>query len=146
MSEELESKPTTMFRVVGVVALLWNLVGLFMYYTSVTATPESLAAQFTPEQIAMIEATPAWATSASAIAVTAGVLASVLLLLRMGLCVPLFIISLVAIVVQDVYIFGMTDSIAEFGMQPLVLQGIVFVIALFLVGYSRAQQARGVIR
>ena len=31
------------FRVVGVLALLWNLFGLAMFYLSVTMTPEQLA-------------------------------------------------------------------------------------------------------
>lgn len=148
MAEEIAepgAAPTFAFWVIGAIALAWNLIGLFMYYTAVSATPETLAAQLTPEQIAVLEATPAWATSANAIAVTAGVIGSILLLLRMSLAVPFFVVSLIALIVQDVYVFGMSDSLAAFGTQPLIVQGIVFLIALFLVAYSRTQRTRGVL-
>jgi hypothetical protein len=140
------AKPTFAFWVIASIALLWNLIGLYQYYVGVTLTSETLAARFTPEQVAIIEATPVWVTSATAIAVTAGVIASILLLLRLSLAVPLFIVSLIALIVQDIYVFGMSDSLAAFGVQPLILQGIVLLIALFLVAYSRTQRLRGVLR
>lgn len=138
--------PTFAFWIIAAVALVWNLIGLFTYYTMVSASPETLAQAYTPEQFAVLDATPAWAWAANAVAVTAGVVGSILLLLRMSLAVPLFIISLVALIVQDVYVFGMSDSMAVFGTQPLIIQGIVFLIALFLVGYARTQRIRGVLR
>lgn len=140
------AKPTFAFWVIASVALFWNLIGLFQYYVGVTLTPEALAAQFTPEQVAVIEATPVWVTSATALAVTAGVVGSILLLLRMSLAVPFYIVSLVALIVQDIYVFGMSDSLAAFGTQPLILQSIVLLIALFLAAYSRTQRQRGVLR
>lgn len=145
MTDERQSNPTTAFWVIGVVALLWNLMGLWAYYTNVTATAETLAGQFTPEQIEAILATPAWAISATAIAVTAGVIGSVLLLFRNALCVPFYALSLVAVVVQDIYIFGMTDAVADFGMTPVIMQSVVFVIAAFLVWYSLQQKTRGTV-
>ncbi len=138
--------PTFAFWIIGVLALGWNLVGLSQYYASVTMSPETITAQFTPEQAAILETTPVWVTSATAIAVTAGVAGSILLLLRMSLAVPVFILSLVALIVQDVYVFGLSDSLAAFGTQPLIVQGIVLLIALFLVAYSRTQRIRGVLR
>lgn len=143
---ETGAAPTFAFWVIAGLALAWNLIGLFMYYTTVTATPETLAQVYTPEQVAVLEATPVWVTSAYAIAVTAGVVASILLLLRMSLAVPFFIISLMALIVQDVYVFGISDSLEAFGTQPLIIQGIVFLVALFLVGYARTQRIRGVLR
>jgi hypothetical protein len=146
MSELDDNKPMTMFWAVGVIALLWNLIGLWAYYSNVTATPETLALVYNESQVAMILATPAWATSMTAIAVTAGVLGSIFLLLRNKLCVPLFLISLLGLVVQDIYIFGMTDSIDAFGMQPVYMQSIVLAIAVYLLWYSQKQKALGVVR
>ena len=145
MSEESNRNPTMSFWIIGVVALMWNLIGLYMYYVQVSSSPQQLAAQLTPEQVAAIMATPAWATSASATAVTAGVIASLLLLLRNGLAAPLFVVSFLAVLVQDVYIFGISDIPAAFGAQPALIQVTVFVIAVFLVWYSMQQRNRGVI-
>ena len=43
MIDVLNGKPPTSFWVIGVVFLLWNLLGLFGYYTQVTMTPEVMA-------------------------------------------------------------------------------------------------------
>lgn len=146
MTDDQQPAPSMAFWIIGVVALLWNLLGLYAYYSNVTATPEDLMLQFSPQQIEAILATPAWATSATAIAVTAGVIGSVLLLFRNSLCVPFYLLSLVAVIVQDIYVFGMTNAVELFGKPPLIMQTVVFLFAVFLAWYSLAQKKRGVVR
>lgn len=145
MTEPTNNQPGIAFWVIGVLALLWNLIGLYMYYMGVSATPEELAAYYTEEQVALILSTPAWATSANALAVTFGVIGAVLLLLRKKLAVPAFLVSLVAVIVQDIYVFGMTNSAEVFGTQVVVIQGTVLVVAAFLLWYANQQKARGTI-
>ena len=70
MSEQ-SNAPGAGFWVIGVLALLWYLIGFAMYYGFVTATPEQLAEQLNDAQLAVINATPTWVTAANAIAVTA---------------------------------------------------------------------------
>lgn len=146
MSDEQTAAPGTAFWIIGAVALLWNLLGLYAYYSNVTATPEDLMLQFNPEQIEAILATPAWATSGTAIAVTAGVIGSMLLLFKNSLCVPFYALSVAGLVVQDIYVFGMTDAVDMFGTTPIVMQTVVFVFAVFLVWYAQRQKRRGVVR
>ncbi len=146
MTDEQPAVPGTAFWIIGAVALLWNLLGLYAYYSNVTATPEDLMLQFNPQQIEAILATPAWATSATAIAVTAGVIGSVLLLFRNSLCVPFYALSVLGLIVQDIYVFGMTDAVQMFGKTPLIMQTVVFVFAVFLVWYAQRQKQRGVVR
>jgi hypothetical protein len=94
-SEQLNRvQPDAAFWIIGVVALLWYLIGLFIYYSTVSATPEQLAQSLTPEQVAIVTGMPAWVTAANAIAVVAGVIASILLLMRNKFAVPLYIVSL----------------------------------------------------
>ena len=141
MVDTLEPKPGFAFWVIGAVALVWNLFGLMLYVMQVSATPEQLAAAYTPEQVELLLAVPAWATSMTAIATTAGVLGCLLLLLRKRLAVPLFAVSLVALVLQDLYTFVLADTLAVFGSQPLIIQVVVFVVALLLLWYSRRAAA-----
>jgi hypothetical protein len=105
MTEAINGKPPVSFWIVSAVALVWNLIGLFMYYSGVSATPEQLQAVYSPDQFAAIEATPVWVTSAFAIATTVGVIASVVLLLRKALAFLLFVVSFAALLVQDLYLF-----------------------------------------
>ena len=137
MNDELNgSTPMTHWLVAGA-ALIWNLFGFMVYLMTVRATPEQMAQQYNAAEIAFLDAVPAWATSANAIAVTAGVLACVLLLLRKSLALPLFVASLVALLVQDLYSFVLEDAVGVFGMVPAYIQGTVFVIAIALVFYAR---------
>ena len=142
MVDTLDAKPGTSYWLIGGAALLWNLFGLMVYVMQVSATPEALASTYSPEQIALIEATPLWVTSMTATATLAGASASVLLLLRLGWCVPVFAVSLAAIVVQDVYVFGMSPSVEVFGNQVVVIQGMVLVLAVLFLWYARRAKGK----
>ena len=143
MSDEISGKPPVSFWIVAGVALSWNLIGFFMYYSGVGATPEQLQAVYTPEQYAAIEATPLWVTSAFAIATTVGVIASIVPLLRKALAFLLFVVSFVALLVQDLYLFLLSDSLAIFGSSLLVIQGSVFVGGVIWIWYANLARNRG---
>lgn len=137
MSDFVDERPPILFWFIGAVALIWNLFGFSVYYMTVTATPETLAAAYTPEQVAFIGSTPVWATSVFALSVTTGVLACVFLLLRKSLATPLFIVSLVAILVQNINSFVLMDAVEMFGTTPVYIQTVVVLFAVFLIFYSR---------
>jgi hypothetical protein len=67
------------------------------------------------------------------------------LLLRKSLALPLFLISLVALLVQDLYSFVLEDVVSIFGMPPAYIQGTVLVIAIALIFYTRAAKSRGLL-
>ena len=126
------------FWLIGGAALIWNLFGLIVYFMQVSASPEELAAVYTAEQVDFMLSTPKWATSAFAIAVNAGVLGSLFLLLRKSWAIPLFVISLVATLVQNLNSFVLNDAIALFGSTPAIIQFVVVSIAAALIWYSRS--------
>ena len=146
MSEELNGgTPMTHWLVAGA-GLIWNLFGFMIYLMQVRATPEQMAQQYDAAQVAFMDAVPMWATSANAIAVTAGVLACVLLLFRKSLALPLFVVSLVALLVQDLYSFVLVDAVAVFGMVPAYIQGTVLVVAIALILYTLGAKKRRLLR
>jgi hypothetical protein len=141
MSEILNGRPTTNFWIIGGAALVWNLIGLVFYVGHVTLSPEALA-KMTEAQQQFFVATPTWATAAFAIAVNAGTLGCLFLLLRKTWAVPMFAISLVAIIAQDVDAFLMRDALDILGVSALIIPSMVFVIAIALLMYSRATKDR----
>ena len=146
MSDELNGgTPMTHWLVSGA-GLIWNLFGFMMYLSQVQASPEQMAQQFDAAQIAFIDATPMWANSANAIAVTTGVLACVLLLFRKSLALAFFSASFVALLVQDLYSFVLVDVVAVFGMVPAYIQGTVLVVAIALILYTRSAKKRRMLR
>ena len=145
MSDLINGKPSTNFWIIGGAALAWNLIGLFFYIGQVSITPAALAA-LTEAQQEFFLATPAWATAAFAIAVNAGILGSLFLLLRKTWAVPMLVVSLLGIVVQDIDAFVLRDAFGVVGISSLIIPSMVFVIGIALLLYARATKARGWLR
>lgn len=143
MSDSIHGKPPTAFWVIASVALLWNLMGFALYYMQVSATDEVLRAAYGEAEYEYLSAIPRWVTSAYAIAVTTGVLGCVLLLLRKAWAAPAFVVSLVAIAVQDTYSFFLSDAVSVFGAGVIIIPTVVLIIAIGLVFYSRSAKDKG---
>ena len=70
--------------------------------------------------------------------VNAGVIAALLLLFRKVLARPFFILSLVAVLLQDLNAFILTDAIEVWGTSGLYLPVVVIVICVIEIWYSRS--------
>jgi hypothetical protein len=138
-------KPMRGFWIISIVALLWNLMGVMTYLMSVTMSPETLAAMPEAER-ALYAAVPAWATSAYAIAVFAGTLGCIALLMRKAWATPVFVVSLVAVLTQMGWWMFMTPMLDVLGGTAAIMPLLVVVIALYLVWFSRSATTKGWIR
>ncbi|MFC7357236.1 hypothetical protein ACFQO1_06030 [Jejudonia soesokkakensis] len=137
------NKPGSGFWIIAVIALLWNLIGIFFWASENFLMTDEIKATLPAEQVEMMNNAPSWGIWVYAIAVFGGTLASVLLLMRKKLAVPLFLISLIAILIQMGYwIFGM-DSVGVLGPQSLIMPLIVITIAIFLYFYSKGAAKNG---
>ena len=142
MSEESISGTPRSFLIIGIVALLWNVLGVMSYIMQVTMSPEALA-QMSQAERALNESLPAWVTGAFAIAVFGSTLGCVGLLLKKAWAVPVFLVSLIAIVLQFAYWLFVAKSIEVYGMEAVFMPLLVTVIAIFLVWYSRDARNKG---
>jgi hypothetical protein len=146
MSQESTTKASTAFWVIAGALLVWNIIGLMFYYQQSTLTPEIMMdLELTPQQIAHITNTPAWGHSGYAIAVNAGVLGAILLLLRKAWAVPMFVISLAGALVQDLDAFILRDAIEAWGPSGIALPLIVIVVCVFEIWFSRSWKAKGLL-
>jgi hypothetical protein len=137
MSDELNGKPPSSYNIIAGAFLVWNLIGLMFYYQQMTLTPEMIAS-IGAEIAAFMEATPVWANAGYAIAVNAGVLASIALLLRKSWAFPLFVLSFAGVLVQDLDAFVLRDVVAVWGSSAYYVPAAVIVICLFELWYSRS--------
>lgn len=133
------NKPNALFYVIGVIALIWNGLGVMAYLGRAFITDEMIAQLPKEQQAEFLIEYPAWVTGAFATAVFAGILASLLLLLKKKIAYPLFIISAVASIAQHIYLFMNVE------MNSLVMPILVIVVCLFLVWYSKKYISDGVI-
>jgi hypothetical protein len=127
---------------VTILALLWNLLGCAAFLSDVTLTPENVARMSAAQQ-ALYAARPAWAVVATAIAVCGGAAGCLGLILRRRWAMPLLLASLAGVITQDFGLFVLSNAAKQAGPVPMVLQGLVLLIAIGLVLLARKAAARG---
>ena len=130
------------FWIIAVVAVLWNLAGLAAFFFEVTRTPEIIATLPLAHQQLYAD-TPSWANIGFAIAVFAGVVGSVGLLLKEDWSVPLFAISLLGIIVQQTHMFFLSNTFEVLGNGAMVFPIIVLAIGLLLPWFSHWATKKG---
>ncbi len=140
------NKPNVAFWIIAIIALIWNIMGVMSYLGSVYPTEESRAG-YTAEQLALIDSAPAWLTGVFAIAVFSGALGCLLMLIKKKWAVPIFGISMLAVLVQMGYNWFATDAIEVMGtVMGVVMPLIVVAVAIFLYFYSKGAAGRGWLR
>ena len=137
-------KPPLAFYIIGLIALAWNAIGVAAFVAQVTSSPGELGE--TPEQVAFYAAMPTWVLTALAVATIGGVAACVMLLIRNKQAVPLFGVSLIAVLVQDVHNFVLADALSAFGTEMLVLPVLVLVIGAAMLAYAMHALKKGWLR
>jgi hypothetical protein len=133
--------------VIGVIALLFNSIGVFDFVMAMTQGAKYMAsAGMTPEQIAHYEGMPVWMTAVWTIGVWGAFLASVLLLLRRKLAFPVFVLSLAAFLISLVYTYVLTDGGAIMGQQMAITSAVIAALLLLFSWYAHSMGTRGVLR
>lgn len=141
MTETNENKVPIWFWVVSVLALVWNFMGVGAFVMQLTMSDE--AREKLPElERAMYAAIPSWYMVAFGIAVFAGFLGCVGLILRKKWAAKLFILSFVGIIAQQIYMFVLSDVGNSMNSNQLSMTLSIPVIALFLIWLSRTSAAK----
>jgi len=137
MTTKSTVKPPVWFYIVSVIALLWNLLGAAAYLNQAFMT-EEIKAALPESQRLLMESIPAWVTASFAVAVWAGVLGCIFLVLRKKWARPILVLSVLGAIVQNSYYFFATDASELFGaFQVIVMPVLVIVIGLLLVVLAR---------
>ncbi len=124
------------FWAIGAVALIFNIMGCINFFSQMSA--EGVSAL--PEQYrAIVEARPAWATIAFAIAVFGGALGGLLLLLRKSAAFYVFVASFLGALAAQIPTLG----IADFPVEALIGGLMQVVVTVFLIWYSKWAERKG---
>jgi len=129
---------------VGILGLLFNSVGALDYLMTQTQN-ESYMGRFTAEQLEVLYGLPTWLVACWALAVWAGVLGALLLLLRKRLAVPVLLVSLLAMVVTALHNLFAVNGMYETAGTGLGFLLVIFGFAFGLWLYARAMRERGVL-
>ena len=137
MEENSVNKAPIWFWIISVIALMWNGLGVMAYLARAYATDEMIAALPEEQQAEFLVEYPAWYTAAFAIAVFAGTLGCLALIIRKKWAYGLFILSAMGAIVQHVYLFMNVD------MPSLIMPVMGIVVCLFLVWLSKRATIKG---
>lgn len=141
MMSNSTNKPTTAFWVIGIIALLWNIMGVLAYIGQAYMSDAQLSLLPEGDQ-AYYANIPAWVTAAFAIAVFSGAFGCIGLLLKKKWANSLFMLSLLAVLAQFVYNFFIQDAVSMSGTR-IIMPIVVILVAVFLVWYSKKSIADG---
>lgn len=130
------NKPPIWFWLLSVIALVWNGMGVNAYLQQAYNT-ESYRAMYSEEQLELAANMPIWVTAAFAIAVFAGALGAIVLLLRKSWAVKLWLLSLFTVIAQMGYILinGYESS--------MIMTIMIIVFAIIFVWFARMSHAKG---
>lgn len=139
-------KVPTSFWIISGLALLWNLMGCAIWFMEYNYWKNPEARLDLPERMqGLYDGNPGWLYVVFGIAVVTGVLGCVGLLMKKSWASTVFIISLIAILVQDAYSFFATDLIETLGIEAIGMPIVVILIAVFLIYFSRKNTANGIL-
>lgn len=136
-------KPPRSFWIISALLLLWAAAGVFAFYMHVTLDPAKQP-DMTAYDRRYFTALPVWFSSIFALAVLPALAGAVALLLRSRIARPLFLLSLLGVIIQFGYVFGGTDLIAVKGaMATVPFPLVIFVLAVVQVWVSGVFIRRG---
>jgi NADH:ubiquinone oxidoreductase subunit K len=125
----------------GIILLLWNLMGIGVFAAQWSMTAEDIA-KLPQIQQDLWNNMPGWAWAAYAVAVVAGTLGAVGVIMRKWWAALLFSLSLIAVLIQFSYPF-LSANAAQGGMEMLGLPIFIVVIAAVQWLLSRNWQRKG---
>lgn len=143
MATEEIKKPPVWFWLVSVIALLWNLMGVFNYLVQAYLPIEQLEAMSLAER-ELYEGQPAWVTGAFAIAVFAGSIGCIALLIRKKWARPVLVLSLISAIALFSYTLFISNTIEVYGIVHAILMPILVVtIGVYLIFFAKKGIAKG---
>ena len=136
----VRQKPATWFTVLAVLLVLWGAMGCFSFYGQHIMKPpmgDAWTRDFVARQ-------PAWFAPVYAVAVGAQLLGSIRLLMRSRGAIWVYVVALVASVIQFGWIFLGTELIAAKGAAATVpFPAVIIAVCVFQLWLARLALRRG---
>ncbi len=138
---EMNAKPRWVM-IASIAILVWNLIGIGAFFAQWQMASGGMA-DLPPEQQAMWRAMPGWAWAAYAIAVGAGALGAIGLVLKKAWAVPLLVLSLIAVLIQFFNAFVLQNGIATVGANAVAFPLVIIAIGVIQAWLARKWRAAG---
>ena len=118
-------------KTISILAIVWNLLGIYSFLAQLLLTPDQIA--LLPEQQREIIINyPLWGYIVFGVAVFTGTFGSLGLFLKKSWSKPLLLLSLLAVLVQMVHNFKLTEEMILNDSSQAIMPVVVVVIAIAL--------------
>ena len=136
MASVVRAAAPAWFRIVALIAILWNAFGVFMYLSSVGLFGDPLEG-LTEAERAIASGIPAWITAAFAIGTFAGLAGSLGLLLGRRWAWPLLLVSLVALLILEGWIVFVSGAVELHGIAVPIAVTVGALLLAWLAYHAR---------
>jgi len=124
------------FWIVSIFSILWNIMGVFSFIAHTFISNKALA-ELPSNERELYGEYPLWTTIVFAIAVIAGMIGAIGLVLKKKWSKMAFVISLLAIIPQMIHNVFFTKAIEVYGaVEAVTMPALVVIFGLFLVWFS----------
>lgn len=127
---------------VGILLLLWNLVGVAMFAKDMMMSPADIAA-LPKEQQMLWAQMPTWGWVAFGVSTVSGVLAALGIVMSKRWAATLALVSVLGVIGNFIPAFVLSKGVDVWQPQYLGLPITIFVIALFQLWLARKANANG---
>lgn len=139
-------KPPLWFWIAGVLLLLWGAIGIFFFYTQIHMSYDEMVAAMGKPSADCFRMMPGWQWWAYGIAVWTATLGSAALLARRDWARPLYLLSLVAVVVQYGYSFAVLHIQDLLGWNSAIFPAVIILIDALELWLAQSAKAKGWLR
>ena len=140
---ETSNRPSINFWIFSSLALVWNSMWVLAYISQTFMNQKVLLTLSKAEQH-YFSSIPAWVTAAFATAVFAGVFGSIALIFKKRIANFLFSISMISLLIHQLYNFFIQNYMAISGME-LILPIATTSIGFFLLYFSFKMNKQGML-
>jgi hypothetical protein len=126
------------FRLVALLAVIWNAFGVAMYLSSVGVFGDPMAGLSEAERAAA-SSIPGWITGVFAIGTFAGLIGSLGLVLRKSWAQPVLIVSLIGLLVLEGWIVFFSGALEMFGLAVPIMVSVGAILLVWLAVHARGR-------
>lgn len=133
------------FYVAGVL-LLWGAIGIYFFYTQMHMSYDEIVAAMGKPAAECFRMMPAWQWWTYGIAVWTATLGSAALLARRDWARPLYLVSLIAVVVQYGYSFAVLQIQDLLGWSGAIFPAVIIIIDALELWLAQSAKRKGWLR
>ena len=137
--------PPAWFWVISIIALLWFLMDISVFFMRVMMTDEGITAMPANQQH-LYRNMPLWVNIVFAGEVFGGALGCMGLLLRKKWALSLFTVSILGVLSQTFHIYFLSDAISAMGAPAVVMPLVAILIGIGMIVLARSAISRGWLR